>query len=62
MYQCIYDKTTGKILAICTPNQDYLQVKENYSNCDTIEIAELPNSLRNFSWRIDPVTLELKKI
>jgi hypothetical protein len=61
MYKAIFDLTTGKIVAICLPQQDAQAVMSNYSNVDMTEINELPESLRNFNWHIDLETKELVK-
>ena len=61
MYKCIFNKTTGQIFAICSPKQDYLSVLNNYEDADWIEIEKGPDSLRNFTWSVNPITRELEK-
>jgi hypothetical protein len=61
MYKAIFNKTTGNIVAICMPQQDYLAVMENYENVDVADIDQQPSSIRNINWHIDLETKELVK-
>jgi hypothetical protein len=58
--KCIFNKTTGQIYAICTPEQDFQSMLDNYANADWIEINSGPGSLRNFTWRVNPDSRELE--
>ena len=59
MYKCIYDLTTGKVIAICNPKQNLEVLMSNWTNVDYIEVGQLQVTTRNFNLSVDLATKEL---
>lgn len=61
MYKAIYEKSTGRVIAYCMPEQNLEILMSNYQNVDFIELDSLPMGLRQYTWRIDFKTMTLEK-
>lgn len=59
MYKCIYDLTTGKVIAVCTPDQNLEILMTNWTNVDYIEVEEVEMNIRSFQLSVDLTTLQL---
>jgi len=62
MKKCVYDISSGKVLAYANEQQNINSIMDNYTNCDYIEINELPLRKEFGHWHVDLETKQHIKI
>jgi hypothetical protein len=56
MYKCIYDLTTNKVIAVCTPEQNLESFIANWTNVAYVEVQSVTANPKNFNLKFDPIT------
>jgi hypothetical protein len=62
MIKCIYDLSTGTVVATCMPDQNLESFISNWSNVGYIEVESIAATTRDFNFRVNLDTLALEKL
>lgn len=62
MIKCIYDLTSGRVIATCMPDQNLESVMGNWTNVGYIEVESIVHNTRDFKFQVNLETLALEKL
>jgi hypothetical protein len=62
MIKCIYDLTTGQVIATCNPDQNLEILISNWTNVGYIQVETINYTTRDFNFKVNLETLTLEKL
>jgi len=62
MIKCIYDLSTGTVVATCMPDQNLESFMSNWTNVGYILVESINANTRDFNFKVNLETLALEKL